>query len=99
MLVGPGVETFALSVGVEDPVLQEVAVADEGPEAQDGFGSGDGPPAVVVRLASDPDGRLLLGLPLRAGAGSVLIQDLVAGEDLLQDVQLLIKGKSTNHWF
>lgn len=45
MLVGLGVEAFTFSVGVEDPVLREVAVADEGPEGEDGFGSRDGPPA------------------------------------------------------
>ncbi len=45
MPVGPGVEAFAFSVGVEGPALREVALTDQGPQGQDGSGSGDSPPA------------------------------------------------------
>jgi hypothetical protein len=38
-------EPFVLFPRVEDPVVGEVAVADDGAEGKDGFGAGDGPPA------------------------------------------------------
>lgn len=80
MLVGPGVEAFALSVGVEGPVLREVAVADEGPEGQDGFGSGDASPA-----ASDVEP---VGHQMTCGAFDDAAGDRPSGRECLVVVEM-----------